>query len=242
MIGRSDTSRSVVIGLIPIWLMLVLLGAGAASLDLEADELTVYRTCTITATPATTTLVADASVRQAAPSSNFGTVTTNQVASGASANRRLYLRFDLSSCSPSIPATASVRLVTLRMYVTGLPAVCRTVDIFRVTAAWTETGLTWNNQPFGPTINNPPSGAATDTFAAGTPVGCENRTTGTYLVGAHPTADVAAWVSGAATNHGWMLRDNVEGSSTVRTETFPAKQLSNVSQAPQLVITYATDG
>ena len=34
-------------------------------------------------------------------------------------------------------------------------AVCRTEDLFRVGASWTEAGITWNNQPFGTTVNNP---------------------------------------------------------------------------------------
>jgi hypothetical protein len=222
--------------------LLLILVAGAAtasatSLSLSSQLFTPYRTCTLTATPSTTTVVADASVRQASATSNFGTVTTNDVASSASANRRLYIRFDLTGCSPAIPSGAVVRLATLRLYVSALPAVCRMVDIFRVTAAWTENGITWNNQPFGTAINNPSSASATDTFGAGTPVGCENRTTGTYMTGANPTADVAAWVAGA-TNNGWMLRDDVEGSATARTETVSAKQLSQILQAPQLVITY----
>jgi hypothetical protein len=124
------------------------------------------------------------------------------------------------------------------LYVSALPAACRTIDIFRVTAAWTETGITWNNQPFGSTINNPPGSSATDTFTAGTPAGCQNLATGTYLVGANPTADVAAFVAGSASNFGWMLRDDVEGSATARTQTTSAKNLGTLAQAPQLIVTY----
>jgi hypothetical protein len=133
-----------------------------------------------------------------------------------------------------------VRLATLRMYETVLPAVCRTVDIFRVTATWTEAAITWNNQPFGTAINNPASGSASDTYGAGTPAGCENLATGTYITGGVVTSDVAAFVGGTATNFGWMLRDDVEGSATLRTQTYSAKNLGTASQAPQLVITYVT--
>ena len=82
----------------------------AASRNLASQALTPYRTCTITATPASTTTVTDASVRQATATTNFGTVTTNNIASAAAANRRLYLRFDLAACSPAIPPSAIVRL------------------------------------------------------------------------------------------------------------------------------------
>ena len=230
--------------LVPVLVLLVgttlasLVPAFAASVGLTSQVLTPYRTCVITATPSTTTAVTDASVRQASATSNFGTITTNDVASAASANRRLYVFFDLTQCRPAIPATATIRLATLRLYVTVLPAACRTIDIFRVTAAWTESGITWNNQPFGATINNPASGSASDTFTAGTPAGCQNLATGRYLVGTNATTDVQAFVAGTATNFGWMLRDDVEGSATTRTQTTSAKNLGTLAQAPQLIVTY----
>ena len=209
----------------------------AASLNLASQALTPYRTCVITATPSSTTAVADASVRQATATSNFGTVTTNDIASAAAANRRLYVRFDLTVCSPAIPSGATVRLATLRIYASAISAACRTIDVFRVTSTWTETAITWNNQPFGTAINNPASGSAVDTFTVGTPAGCQNLAAG-YMAGANPTTDVAAFVAGTATNFGWMLRDDVEGSVTARTETTSAKDLGTLAQAPQLIITY----
>jgi len=220
--------------------VLVMEGGFAASLNIASQAYTPYRTCVLNGTPSTTTAAIDASVRQASATTNFGTVTTNDVASGSAANRRLYIRFDLTQCNPAIPTSAVVRLATLRMYVTVLPAVCRTTDIFRVTATWTEAAITWNNQPFGTAINNPASGTATDTYAAGTPAGCENLTVNSYVTGAVVTADVAAFVAGTATNFGWMLRDDVEGSATLRTQTYAAKNLGTASQAPQLVVTYVT--
>ena len=211
-----------------------------AGLNVAAQALTPYRVCVLSGMPATTTAVIDASVRQGSATSNFGTQTTNDVASGSGANRRLYLRFDLTQCSPAIPSSAVIRLATLRMYASLLPAACRTVDIFRVTATWTEAAITWNNQPFGTAINNPASGSATDTYNTGTPAGCENLTANSYITGAVVTSDVAAFVAGTATNFGWMLRDAVEGSATVRTQTYAAKNLGTASQVPQLVITYVS--
>jgi hypothetical protein len=225
---------------IAVW---VALGAGiglasAASLNLVAHNLTPYRTCTVTATPTTTTSVIDAGVRQANATSNFGTVNTLDIASGNGANRRTYLRFDLTACVPAVPAAAIVRLATLRLYLTAVPAVCRTIDIFPVTSSWTETGITWNNEPLGASINNPPTASRTGSFDVGTPVGCQNRTTGAYVVGGTVTSDVASFVSGSASNFGWMLRDDVEGSATTRTVTVSSKQLGTIPQEPQLVVTY----
>jgi hypothetical protein len=212
----------------------------AASLSLTSRAFTPYGTCTITATPTTTTAVIDSATGEASPTSNFGTNTTITVWSGSGVNRRIYLRFDLSVCSPAIPATAIVRVATLRLYVTAMSAACRTLNLYPVTAAWTELAITWNNQPFGTALNNPPTASRTGSFAVGTPVGCQNRTTGTYIAGGTVTSDVASWVSGGSTNFGWMIRDDVENSGTTRTETFSSKQLGTIAQAPQLVVTYVT--
>src|SRR5689334_11674674 len=188
-------------------LVLAVLGAAAAtsglaaSLSVASKGFTPYRTCVLTATTSTSSVVIDASVRQASATSNFGTSTTNDVASQSAANRRLYVRFDLSLCSPAIPSSATIRQATLRLYASALPAsVCRTIDVFRVTATWTEAAITWNNQPFGTSINNPASGARVDSFNAGTQAGCENATAGAYISGAAVTTDVAAFVAGSATN------------------------------------------
>ena len=95
--------------------------------------------------------------------------------------------------------TATVRLATLQLYMSTVPAACRTVDVFRVTSAWTEAAITWNNQPFGTTLNNPASATATDTFAVGTPAGCANEVAG-YVSGIDLTTDVVAFVAGSSTN------------------------------------------
>jgi hypothetical protein len=211
--------------------------ASAASVSLASQGLTPYQTCTISATPATTTSVVDASVVQTLPTSNFGAATTLTTSSAAVANQRIHVRFDLAACIPAIPTTAIVRLATLRLYLTAVPGVCRTLDLFRVTVTWTESGITWNNQPFGTTLNNPASGSRSGSLTVGTPVGCGNMVAG-YVTGAAVTSDVAAWVAGSASNFGWMIRDDAEGSVTTRTATFSAKDLGTIAQVPQLVVTY----
>jgi hypothetical protein len=212
----------------------------AASITLTSQNFTPYRTCTITATPTTATAVADATVQQALATTNFGATTSLTVSSGTALNQRIYLKFVLTACSPAIPASAIVRLATLRLYMTAVPAACRTLDIFKVTAAWTETVVTWNNQPFGTTINNPVTGSRSGSFNVGTTAGCQNLAAGAYVVGGTLTTDVASFVSGASSNLGWMIRDDVEGSATTRTATFAAKELGTVAQEPQLVVTYVT--
>ncbi len=195
-------------------------------------------TCVLTAATTTTTVVSDAEVRQSNGNTNYGTATSLTVTSSGSANRRIYVSFDLTACSPAIPSGATIRLATLRLFATALPGACRTLDLFRVTAAWTEAAVTWNNQPFGTTINNPATASRSGSFDVGTPAGCQNRTTAAYVAGAGVTADVAVFVAGSATNRGWMIRDDVEGSATARTATFASKQLGTLARAPQLIVTY----
>jgi hypothetical protein len=221
----------------------ILVGSGvltgsAASLSLTSQNFTPYRTCTITATPTTTTSVTDSTARQGSPTTTFGTSSAIGVQSGVNLNIRIYIWFDLTRCSPLIPSSATVRLATLRLFMSTVPAACRVLDIFPVTASWGETTLTWNNQPFGTALNNPPTASRTGTFSVGTPVGCQNQATGAYVTGGAVTSDVARFVAGTATNFGWMIRDDVEGSATTRQSQYSAKELGTVPQEPQLVITY----
>ena len=211
--------------------------AFATSLNLASKSLAAVRTCTVTATTTTTTSVADANVRQASATSNFGTSTTSErVERLRRQSAPVYALRQLAGCTPAIPATATVRLATLRLYASTLSSNCRTLDIFGVTSSWTEAGVTWNNQPFGATINNPAQDSRTDSFDAGTPSSCENKVTG-YVTGAIVTSDVAAFISGTS-NNGLMIRDDSEGSSQTRTTTFSAKNLGTLAQAPQLVVSY----
>ncbi len=208
----------------------------AASLSYTSQNLTPYRTCTVTATPSSTASVRDAMVSQQSGATNFDTATMD-VATSSNDQHRTYVWFSLTGCSPAIPSTATIRLATLRLYVSTLATTCRTIAVFRVGAtAWTEAGITWNNQPFGTTINNPALGSATVQFNVGAAT-CTNSAVG-YVTGATVTADVAAFVAGTATNNGWMLRDSVEGASPTKTNTFSAKNLGTLAQAPQLVVTY----
>lgn len=198
---------------------------------------TVFRTCVLTATAAASTSATDSYVNQASAATNNGTATTLDAQSGSSANRRVYIRFDLRLCSPAIPSTATINVATLRLYATVIPAACRTEDIFRSTASWTEPVITWNNQPFGTTINNPSSGSRTDAITMGP--ACQNTAAG-YVNGWTVTGDLASWVAGSTTNNGWMIRDDTEGSATTRTATFSAKNAANAARGPQLIVTYTT--
>ena len=90
--------------------------------------------------------VADAHVRGGTfASQNFGTanVLEEKNSNLDSYDRRTFLRFDLSSIT-STSATSA----TLRLYVSSLVEGTAPITVFAVTSdSWTETGITWSNQP-----------------------------------------------------------------------------------------------
>ena len=103
--------------------------------------------------------VADATVKQANPTSNFGGSTKLSILGGATGAMHSYLKFTVSGVSD--PSTVSS--VTLRLYVTD-----PSVDggkVFSVSNSWLESGkgkITWNNAPLpaaGAAPLAPPAGA-----------------------------------------------------------------------------------
>jgi hypothetical protein len=110
--------------------------------------------------------------------------------------------------------------------------------VFAVTSAWTQSAITWNNQPFGTAINNPASGTRTDSVTMGIGAGCAIGSVAQYVPW-NVTTNVASFVSGSATNFGWMIRDDVEDANGLGfAVTFSTSDAGSVPQAPQLVVTY----
>ena len=175
-------------------------------------------------------------VEQTNAGTNYGGNAAIDVESHTTTNIRTYIEFLVTGCTPAIPSTATVLAATLRLYATAVPnAVCRSEDIFPVTATWTETGITWTNQPFGTTLNNPASG-----YTAQLQVGttCTTNKAAGYVTGWAVTNDVQKFVAGSATNYGWMIRDDAEGAGTAYTTAYEAKDGSSATEDPQLTISY----
>lgn len=224
----------------------VAVGGSAAALTVTSQRLTVLRTCTLTAYPTTANVEADATVDQSDPTANSGTATTLVVASRATGsangerNQRVYVRFDPGACVDPPPGTAVIAAAWLRLYVTELPETCRTYDVFPVAASWSETAITWSNQPAGASIDSPPSAARTAAATAGAATGCGLTTNDAYL-GWDVTADVAAFLTGSAVNHGWEIRDDAEspaGTPQNFVITTAAREAGVPANAPQLEITW----
>jgi hypothetical protein len=161
--------------------------------------------------PGTQTVTAsrDSWVWEASPTFNDGAGTSLYVNSRAGSNMRVLVGFSL----PAVPAGCSVTAATLRLNASA-SAAGRTLQAFRGGAAWTETGVTWANQP----------------ATAGTPA---TAASALGWVGWTVTAQVQAMYSGA--NDGFLVRDSVEGNASDLTQQYSSREGPN---PPQLVLTF----
>lgn len=164
------------------------------------------------ATTVTLTATADAYVDENSAASNFGSATTLNVQSRSTRDQRALVQFTL----PSIPAGCKIGTATLRL--TASPGTTgRTLQALQLSASWTETGVTWNNQP-GTTGT-----AATTASANGT-------------VQWTVTSIVQSMYSG--TNNGFVIRDaNEDAVGSGILQTFFSRENSSTNK-PQLVITF----
>ena len=197
--------------------------ASAASLAISSADLTAATrtygapvTCTLTA-------VADSYVDAVLATTNFGTSGVLNVNPSAVGTERSFVRFDLTTCSPAIPADAIVQVAQLRLTVAALVPASRTIALRSATSAWTEAGVTWNTQP---TV------AGSVTASAGVTAG---QTAGTVITWT-ATSDVQSFVTGAASNLGFRLSDSAEGAALGVVLSFSSREAA--SGHPQLVITY----
>src|SRR6059058_6020915 len=146
----------------------------------------------------------DSWIDEGAQNTNKGTDGHMHVLSTVSKLRRGVIQFDLSS----IPACASVTSATLRMTIENAGNASRTYGAHRVTASWTEGGVTWlrrNSTTLWTSAGGDFVAAPTDSVPTGT--------VNNVLLQWNVTPDVAAFVSGAATNAGWLVKDSVENGA-----------------------------
>jgi hypothetical protein len=187
----------------------------AASNAVTSQKLTAWNAAanlcspqTITATPSR-----DSDVNQGSPTSNFGTSSDLYVQSkSGSANRRTLVQFTL----PAVPAGCSLTAATLRLYnLSGVAG--RTIDVYRAAASWTETGVTWNNQP----------------AVTGTAVGAASSSSTGYR-----TWDILAHAQAlySGTNNGFVVRDRTEDAGTSPEQKYQSRE--GGSNDPELVLTF----
>jgi hypothetical protein len=211
------------------WTLAVVVAAGlvagtaaAAPLGVTSAQLTVDSEA-VSLTPTTCTLdaaAADSYVSETELLANFGTATTLEVRALLLGNRRTFVRFDLGGCS--ISSGARVTSATLGLYMTSAPSAGRTQEARRVTAVWTEGGITWASQPL---VALTPTATTTTGTTSGVRL--------TWEV----TSDVQAFVDGT-TNHGWRVADTGEGSVAERRAVFSSAENGAASERPTLTISY----
>lgn len=145
--------------------------------------------------------------------------------SGSTGTTRSFLRFDQLS---SLPAGAVVTNATLRLFgvnSTDVPGntgntASNSIQIGRVQSAWSETGMTWNNQPGVDYSNNIVVPAST--------VNLDN-------ISVNVTAIVLSQIS-SGVNNGFGIR--LAGESTFRSRWWATSDFSDATRHPELVITY----
>jgi hypothetical protein len=189
------------------------------SADLAASAKTYGApvTCTLNA-------AADSYVNKLLSGTNFGTGTTLLVSPDSTTTERAFIRFDLTGCSPAIPAGAIVQSASLKLSVALLTTATRTIELRTAQAAWTETGVTWTNQPAAGSI----------TASTSVPSGSIAGTVITWTA----TSDVQSFVTGSSSNLGWRMSDSAEG--VVAGPTLSLSSREAASGKPQLVVTYVS--
>lgn len=159
---------------------------------------------------------ADTYLRQGSPNQNQGTESVVRIRQSGS-NRSL-IRFDQAAIEAAVGAGSLVS-ATLELTIDGTASNWgpdgRTVDVHRLTAAWTEGGATWNcgddSQPgnSGPDCDPQWNGGAFE------PDATDSRLHTTGMSGSvmfEVTDDVASFISGTP-NHGWLLKKLDEGAT-----------------------------
>lgn len=159
----------------------------------------------------TVTSSIDSWVEERNPATNYGTAIDIFVQSKATAeNRRLLVKFPL----PSQPANCSVSVAVLRLNASSTQS-GRTIQVFRAAASWTETGVTWGNQP---------ATAGTASTYSPTANGWHESTVTTL---------VQELYSGS--NHGFIIRDQTENSGGTSDQKYDSRENTN---DPELRITF----
>ncbi|MCX7680588.1 MAG: DNRLRE domain-containing protein, partial [Anaerolineae bacterium] len=131
---------------------------------------------------------------------------------------RSLVRFDLSS----IPTGATINQATLRLYLVSswdYPNRTRTITTYRIGSSWSESGVTWNNQP-----------SHAEAFGS---AGVTHGAWGWYAFDV--TNLVRGWVNGTWPNYGIMLRGPEWSGTDSSWKSFATREST---YDPQLVITY----
>ncbi len=159
------------------------------------------------------TLVGDASVNSAYPSTNFGGLSNMYVGNGTTA----LIQFDLSTLPPGVTAAqiskATLKLFVNRIYTFG------SVALQPVAGSWTESGVTYATMP-----------------SLGSAIGSFTPAAGNQFIAIDVTSLVQGWIAAPGSNFGIAL------TSATGSIVFDTKENDETSHAAQLDITVVSMG
>jgi hypothetical protein len=177
-------------------------------------------------TPATD----DTYATQTRSSNNYGAATSLAVQAGTQPTYT-YMKFSTSQ----VPNGSSVTKATLRLFVTAV-ATAGAFDIRLANGPWSESTLTWNNQPgSGPGSILLAGSCATPIPANADPTHplCITRGQVNDYIIIDVSSQVQAWVTNPASNYGIVLVPTTGYSTSI---TFDSKENTTTSHDPALNI------
>lgn len=180
------------------------------------------RTYTITLNESNRGNIGDNHVVEVAPNTiagngAWGWVSVRSYSTGY--RERAFTMWDLSV----IPSGATITNANLSLFLyKGAPSSTRTFNVYNTSNSWTETSITWNNQPSASILQ---SGA---TIVAG-----QNNVWKYWNV----TNAAIYQYSQSNQKLSIMIKDSAEGTAQAETQ-FGSKEYATVANRPQLVITY----
>jgi len=161
---------------------------------------------------------ADAWVDEQNPTTTNGTGTTTDVRRRVNRNHRTLIQFSLAG----IPAGSTINSATLELNATAAPTTGQQLDVHHITGTWTETGVTWNTLPTY-------AGTADTSIAGGTTTGWKIWTVGPI---------VQAWTSGTYANYGFLVKCNLETTTTSYLYQFATRENATTGNRPILRVNY----
>ena len=183
------------------WFLVVLLVCPA--MPLRSDEQTAV------------TSTRDATISQAAPTTNNGSGTTLSTHTAQNANQRSPVRFDLTTTG--LDSNTAVKTSTLSLTPTTPLFTSRNQEVHRITGTtdWTEAGVTWNTRN-GVLAWTTPGGdfdlTATDTQLSGTAAG---TAISFNVLSDSTSANIPqGWINGTIPNYGLVVKDQLEDGNT----------------------------
>jgi hypothetical protein len=184
--------------------------------DVAQTSVDVEAACTAPG-PQTVPASQDSYVDSLLTGQNFGTATALQVGPSyllALAQQRALVKFEL----PVVPARCKLAAASLRLYASS-PGAGRTIEALRLGGGWTETGVTWANQPA-----TAGSAATSPSLAA---AGWQAWSV---------TEQVKAMYAGE--NSGFLVKDSVASGVLPPHQTYQSREGTPDGQDPQLVLTF----